>query len=93
MKVNAKQKLIILSLLIILSQLLIFYWESNSVTYLIRFCGIPSILSFILILETVVTYKNSSMLKKLLLYVILLIFAYINFYFAKIFLTVELPIQ
>lgn len=93
MKVGAKQKLIILSVLIILSQVLIFYWESNSVTYLIRFCGIPSILSFVLILETAVTYRNNSLLKKILLYMILLIFAYMNFYFAKIFLTVELPVQ
>lgn len=93
MKVGAKQKLIILSVLIILSQVLVFYWESNSVTYLIRFCGIPSILSFVLILETAVTYKGSSLLKKILIYMILLIFAYMNFYFAKIFLTVELPVQ
>jgi hypothetical protein len=93
MKVDTKQKLMILSVLIILSQVLIFYWESNSVTFLIRICGIPSILSFILILETAFTYKNSSLLKKILLYMVLLIFAYMNLYFAKIFLTVELPVQ
>lgn len=93
MKIDTKQKLIILFVFIILSQILVFYWETNSVTYLIRFCGIPSILSFFLILETAVTFKNNSMLKKLILYVLLFIFAYINFYFAKIFLTVELPIQ
>lgn len=91
MKINTKQKVLLLFFLVVLSQLLVFYWESNSVNIFIRLSSIPSLISILLIISIVIKYRSNNLLRIILLYSILILLGIASFHFFRIFLTVELP--